>query len=33
MNNEKISNLEKAKNIMYDNKMGKLINYFRQGGI
>jgi hypothetical protein len=32
-NKEKISNMEKAKKIMYDKKMSKLIDYFRQGGI
>lgn len=32
-NHKKITNIEKAKKIMYDNKMSKLINYFRQGGI
>lgn len=30
---EKISNIEKARKIMYDNKMSKLIDYFKQGGI
>ncbi len=33
LNQEKIGNMEKAKKIMYENKMGKLIDYFRQGGI
>ena len=33
LNERKISTIQKAKNIMYDNKMSKLIDYFQQGGI
>lgn len=33
LNKEKISNIDKARKVMYDNKMSKLMDYFNQGGI